>query len=187
MVVFGIDFDGTICDTSELKRGYILSRQGVTINPWEANRTTLTERMGVLTDSGYDLMLDTVCCRENTLATEPVTGAADALGRLASEGEVYVITARKGEWLSAAVEWMHGRGLDSLVDGYLAPKSCGRGKQAECSAVGLTYLVDDDPGEVEKASKSVRGVLLQPGYPKKIPSNGFDHARSWEEALEHLI
>jgi hypothetical protein len=185
--IFGVDFDGTICDTAALKSEYLKANWGFSVNPWEANRTTLTEKLGVLSQSSYDLMLETVCSRECTLSAKPLEGAYRSLKRLSEAGPVYVVTGRSGVWLSAAVEWMHNGGMDDFVEGYVSSKLC-RPKVGICERLNMTHLVEDDPGSFSDMTGKITGVLLQNGYKgAHTPDNGVKHARNWDEALEYLL
>jgi hypothetical protein len=185
--VFGIDFDGVICDTIKLKQDYLRSQWGFSVMPWEANRTVLTGELGVLSDSSYDLMLETVCSRESTLSAQPMAGASKSIEKLAGEGVVYVVTGRKGFWLSSAVEWMNEQGLDDYVEGYVSSKLCNQPKLKICERMNISHLVEDDPGHFAGMKSDVIGVLLKHGYAGELPSNGVKYARGWEDALQYLI
>jgi hypothetical protein len=185
--VFGIDFDGVICDTIRLKQGYLKEQWGFSINPWEANRTYLTERMGVLSNNSYDLMLEAVCSRSSTLSARPIKGAPESLEKLSEEGTIYVLTARKGVWLTAVVEWMVQNGLDEHVEGYISSKLCNQTKLKICERIGMTHLVEDDPGYFDGLMEGVVGVIIDHGCPDESHNNGVKYARDWSDAMRYLL
>ncbi len=185
--MYAVDFDGTLCDTHTSKCKYVLDRHGCSIKPWEANRSTITRNMEIMSDSEYNEMVDEVCCRENTLATDPVPGSYEALEELSDSGTVYILTGRNGKYLSAAVEWMDEQGMDDFIESYISSELCKHPKMAICEKRNITYLVDDDPGHFQEFNGSVTGVLLRYGYRGEMKNNGFNYARDWPEAMKYLL
>jgi hypothetical protein len=185
--LYGVDFDGTICDTASMKRDYILRETGASIQQWEANRTSLTRDLRLLSDAEYDRMLGFICSREGTMPAKPLPGAIQALEALSRVGSVYVITGRRGLWLSAAVEWMDENGADAHVEGYVSSRLRSRSKLEICGRMGVSHMVEDDPGILEGECCGLVKVLLGRGSSPDAPDNGLVHAGSWAEAMRHLV
>lgn len=185
--VFGIDFDGTICDTTSSKIEYLRDNLGLSIQPWQANRTALTRELKLLSDADYDLMLGAVCSRKATLKTGPLPKACESLELLCHHGRAYIVTGRRGLWLSAAMEWMHKQGIDGLIEGYISSRAPNQSKVAICRSRNITHLVDDDPGQFSGINGDLVGVLMQQGYVGGRKNNGVKYARDWDEALGYLI
>jgi hypothetical protein len=182
----GVDFDGTICDTTKLKQEYVLEKKGIRIKPWETNRTSLTEEMKVLTEGEYDTMIGYVCAKERTLSAESVAGAKKSLQRLSKERNIYIITERRGPLLSAAVDWMSQNGMDHMVSGYFSSE--GRGsKLSICRRMNMSHLIEDDPGHFRENNDNVVGILLKHGSEGETTHPTLKHARDWEEAVSHIL
>ncbi|MFH0862563.1 MAG: hypothetical protein V1875_05975 [Candidatus Altiarchaeota archaeon] len=187
VVMVGIDFDGTICDTGFLKREYVLEKKGISIESWEANRTVLTEDRKILTEAEYDLMIQEVCSRECTLSAGPVDGAKESITLLSKDYSLYVVTERSGPMLSAAVEWMHKNGMSGFVSGYVSSKMQNASKVELCRQMCISHLIEDDPGHFRKSDDSVTGILLKGGGEEISPDPSLRHAKDWNEAVGHLL
>src|SRR5262245_15835765 len=102
----GLDFDGTIADTTTTKIQYALETFGEAISAVEtfgAGRSRLGEnRHREMVRASY---------RGWTARTEPMPGALEAIERLAHEHELYVITARVEDEIDHARAWLSERSV----------------------------------------------------------------------------
>jgi uncharacterized HAD superfamily protein len=186
-VAYGVDFDGTICDTASVKTLYLLENHDITVENWQANRTCLNVEYG-LGNVEYDRMVECVCTRDSTLSAKPYPKAAESIERLAKQGSVYVVTGRRGNMLSAAVEWMEANCMDEHVQGYFSSKLTNTPKLEICERMRLTHLIEDDEGHFRQMTAPVAGVIIRHGYTTQLPpNNGLRYARNWDDALEHLL
>ncbi|MBD3260730.1 MAG: hypothetical protein GF334_03500 [Candidatus Altiarchaeales archaeon] len=182
--VYGLDFDGTICDTGRLKKKYLWDKYGIQISLWQANRTTLTSQ-GILTDTQYNQMVEYISSKQSTLNCPPLAGVYKSIKSLSEKGIVYIITGRNGKGFSTAVEWMHKRGLDEFVEGYITSNKI-KDKLGICCQRNITHLIDDDPGHFKDMNPQVKAILMQTGLEQTPPDNGVIHVNCWEEAMKHL-
>ena len=185
--IFGIDFDGTICNTSALKQKYVSENLGVSIEPWQANRTVLIRELKLMNETGYDRMIDAICNVEGTLSAKPMPKAKESLARLSGKGSIFVVTGRDDTYLLAAVKWMKREGLDCYVKGYISSKSRNKPKAEICREMNITHMIDDDPGHFEEMSDGVVGILIRHGYDGGQTDDVVKHASSWDEAVKYLI
>ena len=70
--VFAVDFDGIICDTARLKKEYIMENYGIDIPGWQANRSTITRSLKIMSNPEYDKMVEEVLSLEMTMKAAPV-------------------------------------------------------------------------------------------------------------------
>jgi uncharacterized HAD superfamily protein len=185
--VFGIDFDGVVADTGILKQMYVRQFHKQEIARWQANRTWLTKKLGILTEKDYDKMLEYVCSSQATLLAPPVDGAIESIKALSERGDVYVITDRKDSWIRSCVEWMKHSGLDEYIAGCISSKEYKNRKLKICEMMGVTCMVEDDPGHFADASGDVKSILI--GKPESYEQEGghIITARNWTEAMTHLV
>ena len=181
--VIGIDYDGTIADTNGQKARWIREHCGIAIEPYQCDRTTCVPIIG---QSRYDGMTATVYERKWTLRSQPVTGALDALYKLSTNYDIFIITARLPHRVAFAREWLQANECSGLIKDVLT--SAGGDKESVCLDHGIDVLIDDDLRHLLPiTSSSLRPMWL------KVGSNGEQRNeielpiyQSWSEILEAL-
>ena len=163
----GIDFDGTTADVNTVKSRWIEAELGLSIAPWDCNRTRCVPVIG---EETYERMADEVYEETSLMATPEISGFSAATSALRREGfELHLVTARPDDLLLVAKQWLTRRGLiDSFVDFH---SSDGTSKEAVCQAFELAALIDDD--ERHLVSFSAEPILIQHGRrdrPAELPT-----------------
>lgn len=179
--MFGVDFDGTMADTNAAKAGWIRQRLGLVIPPWACDRTSCVPIIG---GEQYDRMAADVYSQSATMTVQPVEGAIDGVKRLAAVGDVVVITGRKSQALSAAVEWIEGKGLRPMVRDVI---TCGVDAKATVALrIGCSVLIDDDVRHAFGTICSpLRFILLKIGLRESVRMQlPFPVCDSWPRAIE---
>jgi hypothetical protein len=172
----GIDFDGTIADTNEVKAKWIRMNLGVDLSPWSCDRSKCVPIIGL---EKYEQMAAFVYGEEGTGDAAPVTGALDGLRCLAQRAWLYVVTNRFGSHLPAARRWLCRHGVANLFKNVVS--SAGRTKGEVCWEHGIEVLLDDDLRHTGLTRQHpVRVVLLARG-----PDNSWEPdaicVKSWSE------
>ena len=183
---YGIDYEGVIADTSILKAEWIRKNLNKNVPGWETNRTDCVALIGL---SNYKRMA--LVIEEETPVAEvpPVPGAVSAIRELALKGQLYMISARRGQCLSQAIGWLRYHGIYSLFTGFESGGSTSipRTKEDIARERGLDVLIDDDLRHLGNISIPLRRLLLRNGCPSKphLPE-WVEYASSWPEALLSL-
>jgi len=181
---FAVDLDGVIADTTAVKAAWISANLGLSLEPWQCDRSTCVPLIG---EDAYRAMATALWEREATELVRPVAGVLEALALLARQGAVHVITARFPERLAYAERWLAAHGADRLVRSVIS--SAGTDKAARCAQVGARVLVDDDPRHLGDTNPHApEGLLLKPGCRGAVPAvpAGATLCRSWSDVLAHL-
>lgn len=187
MKIIGIDYDGTIADTSRVKAHWILQHLGVEVPPGKTDRTNCVPIIGL---EHYERMSGFVYGRKGSLKAGAVPGSIDAVKELARHSLIFVITARLSRQIRWCKEWLREKGLDSFIHAYFSAAGSSVGgrkltKAQLCDDYGIHVLIDDDERHLRGTElPNVKRILLKCGYsePLDIPE-GIELARSWEEVL----
>jgi len=186
-MIIGIDYDGTVANTSEVKAHWIREHLGMEVLPWKTDRTSCVPLIGL---ENYERMSQYVYEREGSLKAWEVPGSIDAIEELARHSKIFIVTARKHHQVRWCKEWLRAKGLDTSIDGYLssaAPSPYGGGvtKPQLCSNHGIELLVDDDERHLGGTEvPNLRRILLKSGCPEAIAvPEGVQLARSWQDVL----
>ena len=190
MKIIGIDYDGTIANTSEVKADWIRAHVEMEIPPWKTDRTSCVPIIGLQT---YERMGQFVYEREGSLRARDVPGSLDAIKELARNFRIFIVTARKSEQIRWCKEWLRERDLDSLIHAYFStagnsPHGSEPSKLQVCRDHDIDVLIDDDERHLEGSEvPHVRRILLKSGCSEMIRvPEGAELARSWPEALRIL-
>jgi hypothetical protein len=177
------DFDGTIADTNRAKAGWILSKLGMVVEPWQCDRTSCVPIIGA---AAYEEMSDYVYERASTLETSEVPAASAALLRLSARAEIHVVTARPPRRMEFAREWFRQKGILHLIKEFHSSKDTS--KEAICRKIGASVLIDDDLRHLEAVRlPGLRLILLQDGCNDATCSTGEVMIyRSWPEVVDAL-
>ena len=181
----GVDFDGTICDTSALKLGYILENFGLKVPICFANRTDLRNIYGIK-GGEYDHMIEVVCSQSHTMLANPVSGALNALKQISQDHSIHIVTGRYASLLDNAKKWVRRWGIDGIIDGYSTSRLCRIEKKRICESLGIDIMIDDDPGQFATNWGIKKCILLRNGG--QAP-NGTLYARvasNWGDVLALL-
>jgi phosphoglycolate phosphatase-like HAD superfamily hydrolase len=190
----GIDFDGTIADTNALKAKWLREQKGIIIAPWLLDRTNCIEELEkiMLTSQAkdtYEELSKVVYNRENTLLLTPIAGALEAIARLSSNNELFMITARSTklidslDWLKEknALKYFKAWYSSNLIDKYLERKLS---KQEICEVYGMNILIDDDQRHLNKINiMSLNRILLKNGLENSGYKDGIYVAKNWDDVL----
>jgi len=186
----GIDYDGTIANTSEVKAGWIREHLGMEIHPWKTDRTSCVPLIGL---ENYERMSQYVYEREGSLRAREVTDALDAIEELARHSEIFIVTARQPHQVRWCHQWLRGKGLDASIDAYLStagkgPDGTSMTKPQLCRDHGIEVLIDDDMRHLGGAEGvDLIRILLKSGSTEAIAvPEGVKLARSWREVLRIL-
>lgn len=124
---------------------------------------------------------------QDDLHIEPLAGAAAAIGRLANEYELVVLTARESQFEQRTISWIQARIGDHFSD-YRHIGFSGN-KAEECRKLGARSLIDDTPrhifGCVQLGMEGAlfgdygwnRTEVLRPGAVRTV---------DWDKVLEHF-
>lgn len=134
----GIDFDGTVADTTEAKVRYALQHFGERVTGLETTGPHGAKRLG---QERYVEMVEAVHQTEWTLSIVPMPGAIEALHALAERHDLFIVTARNDDEIGWAREWLrpHGVRFRDVVHTNRAPKD------AACESLGIDVMLDDSP------------------------------------------
>ena len=183
MSIIGIDFDGTICDTTVFKQEYVLNRSNTFIEPWQATRSQLAELVK-MSDQQYDMMVSLVCSAESTTGANEVEGAVDAVKTLAKENELMLLTGRAGFLMDTALDWLDKHGIKECFTEYITSDLASTPKGELCDDYGIDILIDDDPGHLLGRDR-LRGMVLRRGKIAGI-ENGLEFFENWDAILKAI-
>lgn len=190
MKIIGIDYDGTIADTSGVKAHWIREHLGVEVPPWKTDRTSCVPIIGL---ENYERMSEFVYGRKGSLKAREVPGAIDAIKELARHSQIFVITARLSHQVLWCKEWLRKKGLDSFIHAYFS--AAGNSidgseltKPQLCDDYGIGVLIDDDERHLMGTElPNLKRILLKSGYSEPIDvPEGIELALSWHEVLRIL-
>jgi uncharacterized HAD superfamily protein len=143
----GIDFDGTIADTTDAKIRYALERFGETVT---ATETYSEEGMRRLGEERFREMVEASHGTEWTLTMQPMPGAVEALHDLGTEHELFVVTARNDDEIGWAREWLEPHGLPFIDVVHTSRES----KAIACDALAIDLMLDDSPYVLRQLEES---------------------------------
>ncbi len=182
--VIAVDFDGIIANTLSVKHDWILQNLGKSIPECECDRTSL--RLHIDQDD-YDRMFAEVFTRDVTLnRLTDMPGSLQAMTALKKMCQVVVMTARTGDALQAARQWLarHEETVGLEVLGF-SEETISKGVMCETEHIGL--LIDDDEGHIKSVTdKDVRGILLKVQIPAHSTTKGTETFVSWPKVLREV-
>lgn len=158
----GLDFDGTIADTTTAKIRFARETFGVELSALETWGQVGRERIG---DERFMEMVR-AAHEELTLAAPPMPGATEAIARLARDHELYVVTARNDVEVPWAERWVaaHAPAIREIVHTSRAPKL------DACRALGVELLLDDIPAVLHDiAEAGLDAALIEAEYNRDAP------------------
>ncbi len=184
---FGIDYDGTIADTSSMKVIWIKENLGKDVPPWKTDRTSCVPLIGL---ENYEKMSDAVYESDLTMRAPEIPGAIKAIKKLAKKGELYIITARLAHRVKYAQEWLASKGILELFSGFRTSDKVNgikKTKQELCLELGLDILIDDDQRHlVEIKLPKLRKILIKHGSSEEIRLPDIEYVKSWNDVLKLL-
>jgi len=185
--IIGIDYDGTIANTSGVKAHWIREHLGIEVPPWQTDRTSCVPLIG---PENYQRMSQFVYEREGSLRAGEVPGSIDAIKELARHSKIFIVTARQPHQIRWCKEWLRGKGLDSFIDAYLSAAGNSLDgsevtKPQLCRDYGVGVLIDDDERHLGGTQvDNLRRILLKSGCTEAIVvPEGVELARSWRDVL----
>ncbi len=188
MKIIGLDYDGTIANTSEVKAHWIREHIGMEVSAWKTDRTSCVPLIGL---ENYERMSQYVYEREGSLRAREVLGSIGAIEELAQHSRILIVTARKPHQIRWCKEWLRVKALDTSIDGYLStagkgPDGGGLTKPQLCRDHGIAILVDDDERHLKGSQvPNLRRILLKSGCHEDIAvPEGVELARNWQDVLQ---
>lgn len=153
----GLDFDGTIIDTTTAKVRFAREAFGVELSALETWGAIGRARIG---EERFMEMVR-AAHQELTVSAPPMPGAREGIVRLARDHELYVVTARSALEVSWAERWVaeHAPAISGVVHTDRAPKL------DACRELGIELMLDDIPSVLhELAEAGVDGALIEAEY-----------------------
>ncbi len=178
MLAVGLDFDGTVADTNTLKAHWIKEHLGISIEPHLCDWTNCVPIIG---QDAYREMANDVFGREAAAIVRPIPGALDVIRRLRAVREVVIVTARTGERMEIASDWLsaHEATRGMRVIGVNTREVS---KVQRCLEEEIGALVEDDERHLYDArSQGVEAVLFRMDGPEDLRCDYADLCRSWDE------
>jgi len=176
MITIGVDFDGTIADTTKHRLRAVQEICGLVLQPWEMDREVLQDRI-----SAEELRrVKEQFVEQNetlTMHSEPIPFALGWIAQLSKHCAIRLITDRPGERFSYAVDWIAAHGASKYFSS--VHSSAGTTKGCVCLEQGCDVLVDDSVRHVTDLV-GVTGILYKQGAPRDMFATGL-LATSWME------
>jgi uncharacterized HAD superfamily protein len=162
-VRLGIDFDGTVVDSTATMVVYAREHFALDLRPEE---TMPPARERAMSPDQYDQMVRDVLSSPLSLDMQPMPGAEKVLSRLTEQHEVHIVTGRYEHEVPFALEWLRARDLQ--VHGL---SHTSRGPKLEPARdLAIDLFFDDLPGELTNLEAlSLRPVLLVTPYNEAEP------------------
>lgn len=178
MLAVGLDFDGTVADTNTLKTQWINDNLGIHVEP---HLCDLTNCLPIIGREAYRTMGDYVFGSKGTAAVAPIPGALEVIRRLRETREVVIVTARTGERMEIAADWLSAyeetRGMRVI-----GVKTSEVSKVQKCLEEGIGVLVEDDERHLHDArEQGVDAVLFRLDGPEDLCCDFAHLCRSWAE------
>jgi len=180
LLVFGVDYDGTIADTNVMIAKWIKMKVGIEVPPWKCDRTRCVPIIGL---EIYEEMSDVVYEKEWTLKAPPVEGALEGLKKLKSLGRVYIVTARPKRRIKWAESWLRHHGVLDQIDGFIS--AWNKSKRDLCREYSINILLDNDERHLTAIKdEDIVKVLIKNGGPKQLNvPRDLLYVTCWEEFL----
>ena len=175
----GIDFDGTVADTSTAKSSYIESHFGLDVPPCRCNRTECVPLIG---EAAYEEMGRVMYSRERTLQIPPVPGSVPAIRELAERASLFVVTARASSQRSIVEDWLHRNELDDCFKDIFGAEP-GRDKVSTCELHSIDILIDDDTRHLREVNQLPRRILFQSDGSRTMSDDTYQVASSWADLI----
>lgn len=182
----GMDYDGVIADTGEMKARLIKKRFNKIIPPWKTDRAICVRLIG---KDNYEAISSEVYERNQTLAAPPIPGAYFGMFTISRTDEIYIVTARPPRRVNFAREWIDNLGASEFITEYRSIYD-GKSRMTKgeiCRELGLDTFLEDEERFLEEIDPNVRRMLLKNACREELSiPKGIELARSWEEILKLL-
>jgi 5'(3')-deoxyribonucleotidase len=178
----GLDFDGTIADITWAKIRYARDAFGVELLPEQTARAT---GIPVLGAERYEQLVDAVHGSDLSLQMPPMPGALEAIERLASTHELYIVTARTDPEAELARAWIEECGM--YVDGFV--HTVRGSKAAACLDLNVAVHLDDNPGVLADLGETLPALIDAPynrAQPRDSRVQVVEHWHAFEALVESL-
>lgn len=180
----GIDFDGVIADTTELKVREAYQLFGVEVDPVRSKEYQVTED-GVLSKTQYRELMNHVCADPHiALSMTPCLNSIESVRELLSENYVLIITSRNQNETNIAKSWCKTKGLDIpfVSVGY------GESKADAAKKNQLDVYIDDDFFKLTPLARVVPHLFLfsTPQNRNQPIDNGFIRVNNWPDLLKSI-
>jgi hypothetical protein len=183
MLIVALDFDGTVADTNFVKSEWIKNNLGLTIPPYQCDRTSCLPIIGT---ENYNKMGRYVYSESCTINIPIADGCMEIITKLKSIGQLFIVTARTGERLLSASEWLskYEETKDVNVMG-VDTTLCS--KLEKCRENNVSILIDDDERHLLNSQNfEICGILFKKDAPNDFVSIYKNICSSWEEISKCL-
>ena len=175
----GLDFDGLIADTSAAKQDYAADRFGISLRRDQCLRERGSEILGA---EAYRKMIDDIYGTDLTMALTAMNGAGEAMARLDSFCDCYIITARHADEFKWMTQWITEHELP--VHGI--SHTCEQSKRHVAEALRLDWFFDDSIRNLtDMGDLSTHPVLYDPTELHTAPpADGIARVSTWDDIVE---
>lgn len=151
----GIDFDGVIADSTELKIEYAKNHYNLDLQPEQCTKHKAVAS-GMTTEQ-YEKMVSEIYSSNISQEAKPVKHAKGAIEDLIQEGcQVYIITSRNDKELEQAKKWLQKNHFPQIE----IINTSNQPKDSIAKKLGLNLLIDDTLGKLEKINTSETSLYL---------------------------
>ena len=184
-MIIGVDFDGVICDTLQLKIGLLKELRGVDVAPENIRGKYLVENVFGSSKEEYLKFGAHIYGREYLSRMIPVEGSLYYIPWLIAAGhKLLVVSSRNSVQLEVAIEWSvsNGLNLDFVGVGY------GNSKAQAVAEAAVELYVDDDFHKLEPLVESVEHLILfTQGHNRNVNSESVAmRVASWGELYSKI-
>ena len=168
----GVDLDDTICRTTEI----VHDRVEQYANVMHLNSLDIMNDE-ILREAFYNIYLEDIYYN-----AEIKRDVCNVLKRLRSKGnEIYVITARKDEYLDVTKDWLRRNEIE--VDGVVT-SAYGDLKARACKKYGIDLLIEDNPYNYKiVTSQGINCILFDDREKYDLRK---DYITSWREIEKYI-
>jgi len=190
-MTIAIDIDDVIYPFADTLVEYV-TKVAAPVTRMELYGDQLYTRSG-LSDTEFALHVNTFQNSEESLNIEPLQGAVEAIGILAKQHNLYLITARDASLRGMTEKWI-SKYFDAsvfkelvLVGNHWWGVSTGT-KADVCQAIRADYIIEDQPRHIEKFVDHSTIPILFGDYDwnRDFQWSNLKRARSWKDVRTHL-
>lgn len=142
----GLDFDGVIANTDELKREWF-EKHGILLN--KLNKSDIFKELENQYSKEfiyhlYKGMSEYVFCKASMERISPINNAIKSIKNLSKQFEIYIISARNQEQIMLLQDWLSKYKIDTYIKEIISSSEEGKGKLQICKENNISFFCDDD-------------------------------------------
>lgn len=149
----GLDFDGVIANTNEVKIRLVEEMYGIKL-PLYLAKEKLSVASGIITSEQYSDAVNRLYNTDLTLDARPVSGACEVIQQLKKDYDVSIVTSRREKSVEIVRQWCENNGITEIqiIGTNLLPKTQYLG--------GYYCFVDDDLDKLKPLFGTVKNLFL---------------------------